>query len=566
MTATPRTGVTGSNEDLTNAVGILALAALGTAGICWAAARATLLLTNGSHAGASFSRSPAFVTELLSSRNPAKAWAHAYPDAPRLEVGLFWLLLGTMILGVGTMCAVGFTLWPHQRRASTAEPARWATRRDEQKIAVRRDPSTRRWRLTAGLGRQSRRLLAGNDCVSAVVFGPNGSGKTTSLIVPNVLDWDGPVVLTTAKAQDLEPICNARAAKGPAWVIAPGGATGHPPAGWSPIEGIGDAETADRVAEWMVESSGMTADAKARPWNAQARKYLKGLLLAAAINGGGIAQWVGWIHAGERARDHVEDILRGAGHDASAREYASTWQIHEEGKGSVLFTALGLADTYSRPGILTAAERGGFTPDQLLSGQGTLCIVTPNAEGDRFAPYFTALLSAIIHQAETAAAGNGGPIEPRLLLALDEAGNVFRYPRLAHLLTTARGNGIQLLLIFHDLAQVEHLYGGREVARTVMSNAKMRMLLPGVADLDTLRYWSDLIGHTRTETTGTTTGFDGKRSRSRNEHSDHLAPLHKLQQLPAGQAVLLYENLPPARVRLLPWYADPRFRHLQTRP
>jgi hypothetical protein len=56
----------------------------------------------------------------------------------------------------------------------------------------------------------------------------------------------------------------------------------------------------------------------------------------------------------------------------------------------------------------------------------------------------------------------------------------------------------------------------------------------------------------RTETTGVTTGYDGTRSRSRNEHSDHLAPLHKLQQLPQGEAVLLYENLPPARIRLLP--------------
>jgi len=192
-----------------------------------------------------------------------------------------------------------------------------------------------------------------------------------------------------------------------------------------------------------------------------------------------------------------------------------------------------------------------------------LCIVTPNAEGDRFAPYFTALLSAIIHKAETRAALCGGPLEPRLLLALDEAGNVFRYPRLPHLLTTARGNGIQLLLIFHDLAQVEHLYGGREVARTVMSNAKMRILLPGVGDVDTLRYWSDLIGHARTETIGVTTGFDGKRSRSKTEHSDHLAPIHRPQQLPSGQALLLYENLPPARVKLLPWFRDARFRQWQ---
>jgi hypothetical protein len=76
----------------------------------------------------------------------------------------------------------------------------------------------------------------GRDCVSAVVFGPNGSGKTTSLIVPNVLNWDGPVVLTTAKPQDLEPLCTARSARGPVWVIAPGGAPGHTTVGWSPID------------------------------------------------------------------------------------------------------------------------------------------------------------------------------------------------------------------------------------------------------------------------------------------------------------------------------------------
>lgn len=572
-------GSTGTGDELTNLAAIAAASLLGLGAACWLAARTTLLLTAGAVGGASFSRSPAFVARLAATHSPAEAWEQAYPHTAPLEAGLFWLILGAMLLLLAACVAVGVTFWPtsHHRRASESQPARWATRRDERRIAVRRDPTTRQWRITAGQGRQSRRLLAGQDCVSAVAFGPNGSGKTTSLIVPNVLDWDGPVVLTTAKPQDLDPITRARARRGPVWVIAPGGAPGHDTCGWSPLAEVHDDETADRMAEWILTSSGMTDDPKARPWNAQARKYLKGLLLAATLIGdqhsdrhgdgtrSAIRQWIDWIHAGEKARDHVEDVLRGTGHGSTAREYASTWQIHEEGKGSVLFTALGLADAYSRPGIIRAAESGGFSPSEFLDSGGTLCIVTPNAEGDRFAPYFTALLTAIIHTAETRAAAGGGPLEPRVLLALDEAGNVFRYPRLPHLLTTARGNGIQLLLIFHDLAQVEHLYGGREVARTVMSNAKMRMLLPGVGDLDTLRYWSDLIGQTRTETTGTTTGYDGKRSRSRNEHSDHLAPLHKLQQLSAGQAVLLYENLPPARIKLLPWYADPRFRHLSTK-
>jgi type IV secretion system protein VirD4 len=535
--------------------------------LTWMAGRVTVLLTGGGWAPAPFESSPGFLVTLAKSGDPGTAWRSSYPHtAPLSSDWVFWTLLVGFVTVVTAGAGYTWLRWHGGIGRQHIDPARWATRRHERRIAVPDSPQQRRWRLVAGRGRASRRLLGGDDCVSAVIFGPNGSGKTTGLIIPNVLDWDGPVVMTTAKSQDLEPICSARAENGPVWVIAPGGAPGHTTVGWSPVEAASDDEPADRMAEWLVESSGMTGDPKARPWNAQARKYLKGLLLAAHLTGGGIEQWTQWIYAGERARDTVEDILRCAGHEETAQEYASTWQIHEEGKGSVLFTALGLADTYSRPGVRAAAQSGDFQVSELFDTGGTLCIVTPSGEGDRFAPYFTALVSAIIHTAETWAASSGGPIEPRLLLALDEAGNVFRYPRLPHLLTTSRGNGIQLLLVYHDIAQVEHLYGGREVARTVLSNAKMRMLLPGVGDLDTLRYWSELMGRTRTQTVGETYGADGRRSRSRNEHADALAPLHLLQQLPDGHAVLLYQNLPPARVRLLPWFKNPRYRGLQLKP
>src|SRR4051812_22578168 len=286
-----------------------------------------MLLTGHGWVDAPLSSSAVFLMQVARGSAASHAWASTYPDSPALpSMTAYWafsVLLGGLLL----LAATGvLALWRGRSVVSRGTPARWATRRQERRIAVPDDPARRRWRLVAGRARGSRHLLAGDDCVSAVAFGPNGSGKTTSLIVPNVLDWDGPVVLTTAKPQDLEPICRARAAHGPVWVIAPGGATGQALSGWSPLSGIVDDETADRLAEWMVESSGMTADAKARPWNAQARKYLKGLLLAATINGGGISQWVRWIHAGERARDHVEDILRGAGHESTAREYSSTWQ------------------------------------------------------------------------------------------------------------------------------------------------------------------------------------------------------------------------------------------------
>lgn len=544
----------------------VAAALLAACGCCWVAAQLTYLLAGRGWQSAPFTSSPRLLIVLARSRRPAVAWAAAYRHAPGLgPAWVFWMLLalvGLLVAAAGVWCWLRFLNGSDRSRAELP-PARWATAAQERRIAVPTDPVKRRWRIVAGRGRASRRLLAAEDCVSAVCFGPNGSGKTTSLIVPNVTDWDGPVVFTTAKAADLEPVCAGRAAKGPVWVIAPSGAPGHQLSGWSPVAAATEPDSADRIAEWMVESSGMTADPKARPWNAQARKFLKGLLLAAHVAGTGVDGWVEWTYAGEKARDHVEDILTSAGWRRVATEYSSTWQIHEEGKGSVLFTALGLADTYTRPGVAAAAARHGFDPDALLDSGGTLAVVTPNSDGDRFAPYFTTLISSVVAAAEARAAEAGGPLTPRLLLALDEAGNVFRYPRLPHLLTTARGNGIQLLLVYHDLAQVEHHYGGREVARTICSNAKMRMLLPGVADLDTLRYWSALMGQTRTRSHGETRGADGHRSTSTSDHVTDLAPLHRLQQLPDGHAVLLYQNLPPAQVRLLPWYADSRYGALR---
>ena len=520
----------------------------------------------------------------LSDAGPALARLVAHPARPGAAFPpavaggvtspvLFWAV--TVLLLAALVAAAGYGTVLYGRHAPAGgrrDGARWGTGRDERRLAVPADPASRPGRLVAGRGQRCRRLIAGADCISAVVFGPNGSGKSTGLIAPNALEWAGPVVVTTTKPQDVDVLLAARAAVGSVYVVAPGGCPGVVTTGWSPVDyvtagGAIDPEAADRMAEWLVEASGMNADPKSRPWNAQARKYLKGLLLAANLSGTGIDGFVQTSYAGERAAERVEHTLAAAGLEAARREYASTWAIHEEGKGSVLFTAFGLADAYSRPSIRAAAQQSGFTAADLFTdGQpGTLIVVAPESDSDRYAPYLTALVSSVVHEAETRAAAAGGPIDPRLLLALDEAGNVFRFPRLPHLLTTARGNGIQLLLAYHDLAQLEHLYGGREVARTVVSNAKLRILLPGVGDLDTLRYFSDLFGRAQVRRDSHTRG-DGRRTTSTTDQYEELAPLHLLRQLPDGQAIVQYQNLPPMRVSLRFWFTDRKLRALAGTP
>ena len=158
-------------------------------------------------------------------RLPPEAW-DAASDGSALFAPewLFWAVVGVVVAGVGLLVFGARRLLA--RRTKKHNDARWASAHDERLMVVSDDPRSRPHRLVAGRSKSTGRCLAGEDCVSSVVFGPNGSGKTVGLIIPNVLEWRGSVVMTTAKPQDLMPVMAARSALGPVWVIAPGGAPG----------------------------------------------------------------------------------------------------------------------------------------------------------------------------------------------------------------------------------------------------------------------------------------------------------------------------------------------------
>ena len=183
----------------------------------------------------------------------------------------------------------------------------------------------------------------------------------------------------------------------------------------------------------------------------------------------------------------------------------------------------------------------------------------PTAASKLLRPILLALLAEIVDRAYERATRNGGALERPLLLCLDEAGNVAPLPYLAEIASTAPSHNIQLVSIFHDLAQARSRYGAQ--AETVVNSHRARMLLPGVADLETLRYFAGLLGEEEAHDLTRTTGAGGS-SRSTSRRRRPLIAPEALRQLPDGQAVLVYGRLPPTRVKLRMWFADRRLRNL----
>jgi type IV secretory pathway TraG/TraD family ATPase VirD4 len=176
---------------------------------------------------------------------------------------------------------------------------------------------------------------------------------------------------------------------------------------------------------------------------------------------------------------------------------------------------------------------------------------------------FELLIAQLLEVAQTTAARSpGGMLSPRLLLALDEAANVAALADLPELATTGRGQGIQVLSVWHDLAQITHRYGAR--AATVLNGHRAKVFLPGLADVDALELGAKLIGERAY--TETTTSWDsyGQPSTSQTATSFRaLVPVDELRQLTTGEGLVVYGNRRPVRVHLRPWFTRAEQRHRQ---
>lgn len=170
------------------------------------------------------------------------------------------------------------------------------------------------------------------------------------------------------------------------------------------------------------------------------------------------------------------------------------------------------------------------------------------------------IVSATVAEAVQRVNSSGRPLDPPLLLVLDEAANIAPVRDLDTLASTGAGLGIQLVTVCQDLSQLGARYGP-ERARTIANNHRAKVLLSGVSDLSTLDMISGLAGEQAvSEETVTHDLRDGRRTSSRATVFRRLAPTDELRRIPPGDGVLVYGHLPPVRLRLRPWYRDRKLR------
>jgi len=252
-----------------------------------------------------------------------------------------------------------------------------------------------------------------------------------------------------------------------------------------------------------------------------------------------------------------------ANEPAALDAFEAIWSLAEQRRGQVYAQVLGVIAAYTDPTVKEASAGTRFTAERLLEGQANTAYVSlPAHEQRRLGPLSVALVQDVIELAFERSRNRGAPIDPALLVVLDDAASSAALPQLDVYAASAGGYGVQLVTAFRHLSQMRARYDDR--AEAVFANHRAKVILSGVTDPETLALLSHLLGDETIRQLATPAalakatkdrGGDSEAARS-GARGRGASPAEALGWISPGHGVLLYGHLPPAPITLRPWFRD----------
>lgn len=386
-------------------------------------------------------------------------------------------------------------------------------------------------RARVRLGDHSRRALWLPPDEHLLVLGPTGSGKSSALAIPALLEWPGTLVVTDPKGELVRSTLAYRMSLGAAAVFAP---LMEPSAHWNPVASIRSSEDALRVATFLMGR----APEREPFWHDLARQLLHGLLADAAeerLSPAAILEMLQTVPAEE-----LPEVVR---HPVARRLVQGSLSGGDRTAMGVVATLVAQLGAYGSGQVAAATAASDFDPAGIATGElRTLyCVVAPHD-----APVLRGLISALISCCWRSLFAR--PPEVPALFVLDEFTQLTNLPELPALVQLGRSQGVRMILMAQDLGSISAAYGA-DAAGALWSNCRTKLLLPGITELELLDRASRLAG------TSTLHRRSGGWEREPVSSQPLLHP-DDVRRLKPRQALLLRGGEQPAVIDQHRWFAD----------
>ncbi|WP_067470822.1 type IV secretory system conjugative DNA transfer family protein [Nocardia amamiensis] len=455
--------------------------------------------------------------------------------------------------------------------------------------------------VAIGVSVEERQWLFGSyEDLHIDIWGPR-QGKSTSRVIPAVLEAPGTVVTTSNKADVVAATIQMRREVGDCFVFDPQRIAGRTePWSWDPLSYVIPPEqrpelpqptAALRAVEdgpVFVDEPADMPDRDAEPelvWGAEQRAaqlaghfadgddgqdakrdaffdpagedLLAQLLLAAALADRPISQVWEWLTA--ETNTEPARILDLAGHHLAARGLFAMYNEDPKQRSGVFGTARKMARILKspelRPWIEHGANRRRFD-HRVFAGSDSNTLYLLSMEGAGSAgPILNALTAAVLESAVQRGIAHGGRLPTPLMAVLDEAANVVRWRDLPKLYSHFGSRGIVVMTVLQSWAQGERCWGAGGM-KALWGAANVRVLGSGLDDVPFLRERAEVVGQ-HNELTGSVSTSSSGRSVSRSLTERQTLTVSELQSLARGRMVVFGSGFPATLCVAVPFWQRP---------
>ncbi|HST40531.1 MAG TPA: type IV secretory system conjugative DNA transfer family protein [Conexibacter sp.] len=391
------------------------------------------------------------------------------------------------------------------------------------------------------IGRPGSLLAITSSVQMAVVAAPR-TGKSSGLVIPAILEHEGPVVTTSVRTDIAEHTLARRRRLGRVWVWDPFGRDSD---SWDLLQGCEDWEHALLVARWLGHArkigEGINQDYFDQEAEGLVAPYLHAAALTPDVNAEGVYRWIL-----NRDLDTPIGILEDVGADDAADRLKAVYAYTERQRDGIIGTAAVQFKAYGHPAAGRTARRGeGFTPEALFDGANTLYIVAGREHQQLLAPLVVTMISSMLFALSEQENRSGRGLTPMALFAIDETASIAPIQDLPQILATSLGTGVRFLTVWHSVAQIRRHFGV-DAAAEILALSQAKVFMGSITDQYTRQEIVELLG--RRQSAGAATD---------------VMSAQALQRTSAGEGLLINGDLPPVVFRQRRHYLDPELRRLK---
>ena len=391
------------------------------------------------------------------------------------------------------------------------------------------------------------------------------AGKGVSVVIPAIIDHDGPVVCLDVKGENFAVTRRWRAGLGRRVVVLnPFGVIEPSQDGFNPLDYVRDTH--------LVRDIDVLAEGLVRPEVGAANHFSE---MARQMIAASIEVVVSQHIAAERNLITVMDNLLSAGlmkrlqawsnapeqfGTRPAQAAAALLAAGENERGAVMTTVKKAFEWARSDEMRTFLSRSNTNFDDLLDDKIDIFIAVPLDQLGAQAVFMRLLINIVLG---TVVRQDGRRIaEKRILLVMDEFVRLGRMEKLLDIANVAAGSGIEALFVTQDKGQIEAVYGKSDTDSLLGACVTSRIFGLGRLESNTAEWAANALG----EQTIVTHSFQaptilGERRRlSTSEQKQRLMTVDQILAMPPDEMLCLIGSKPALRLKTLVSHAHPFYR------